>query len=137
MNARSFLLAAASLVIATTVSAQSTLVFLVRHGEKAAEPANNPPLTPAGQARARALGDALAGAGITTIISTPFERTLATVRPLATRLGVTVDTIQIGAGIPAYARAVAAAVRKHEGQAIVVVGHSNTIMQVAAAHGAP
>lgn len=132
-----FVFFCATLLAATTASAQSTLVFLVRHGEKAAQPANNLPLSPEGEARARALADVLANAGVTVVLSTPYERTLGTVRPLATKLGITVDTVGIGGGIPAYAQAVAAAVKQHPGKAIVVVGHSNTIMHVAAALGAP
>jgi broad specificity phosphatase PhoE len=131
------LLAFAVVALASTASAQSTLVFLVRHGEKGAQPANNPPLTAEGEARAMALTEVLGSANVSAIFSTPFERTLATVRPLATKLGLKVDTIAIGSGVPAYAQAVAAAVRKHEGKAVVVVGHSNTIMQVAAALGGP
>ena len=39
-----------------------TTVFLVRHAEKAAEPAQDPPLTEAGKARAEALARLLSGA---------------------------------------------------------------------------
>ena len=135
---RRLLFVLATLVATSTVAAaQSTLVIIVRHAEKGAEPANNPPLTADGSARANALSEALAHAGIGAIISTPFERTLATARPLGTKLGIKVDTVPIGAGVPAHAQAVAAAVHKHHGKAVLVVGHSNTIMPIAAALGAP
>ncbi len=134
---RRLLLLCAALCVATAASAQSTLVFLVRHAEKAAVPANDPPLTPEGEIRAKALGEVLANAGIGAIISTPFARTLSTARPVASKFGITIDTVAIGSAVPAHAQAVAAAVRKHQGQAILVVGHSNTIMQIAAALGAP
>jgi broad specificity phosphatase PhoE len=127
----------AALVATSTAAAQSTLVILVRHAEKEAQPANNPPLTADGTVRATALSEALANAGIGAIISTPFERTLATARPLGTKLGIRVDTVPIGAGVPAHAQAVAAAVHRHHGKAVLVVGHSNTIMAIAAALGAP
>jgi broad specificity phosphatase PhoE len=137
VSLRQFIFLCATVVATSAASAQSTLVFLVRHGEKAAEPAANPPLTAEGEARARALVDVLAHAGISVVISTPYERTLATVRPIAAKLGIIVDTIPIAGGVPAHAQAVAAAVKKHAGKAVLVVGHSNTILQIAAALGAP
>jgi broad specificity phosphatase PhoE len=117
--------------------AQSTIVVLVRHGEKATQPANDPPLTAEGEARARALVDVLANAGISAIISTPYARTRGTVQPLATKLGLTIETVPIGQGVAAHAQAVAAAVKKHAGKSVLVAGHSNTIMVIAAALGAP
>ncbi len=138
-----------SALAASAAGAQSpTLVFLVRHAEKAAQPANDPPLTPEGEVRARALADALANAGIGAVISTPYARTLATARPLAERLGITVETVAIPAGtasaplassdaIARHVQAVVDAVRRHAGQAVLVVGHSNTIPAIAAALGAP
>ena len=124
------------------------LVFLVRHAEKAAQPANDPPLTSEGEIRARALAEVLATAGITAIISTPYARTLATVKPLAERLGVAVEIVAISAGsasnplsppevLARHAQAVADVVRKHADEAVLVVGHSNTIAGIAAALGAP
>jgi broad specificity phosphatase PhoE len=137
LQSRKLILFLAALIASSTATAQTTLVVLVRHGEKAAQPASDPPLTAEGEARAKALSDALANAGISAIISTPFERTLGTVRPLGTKLGIKVDTVPIGAGVPTHAQAVVAAVHKHHGKAVLVVGHSNTIMQIAAALGAP
>jgi broad specificity phosphatase PhoE len=134
---KALLLVVATFLATSSAVAQSTLVILVRHAEKEAQPASNPPLTAEGEVRAKALSEVLANAGIGAIISTPFERTLATVRPLGTKLGIRVDTVPIGAGVPAHAQAVAAAVRKHQGKAVLVVGHSNTITQIAAALGAP
>jgi hypothetical protein len=43
----------------------ASLILLVRHAEKAAEPASDPPLTVAGVARAQALAMALRDAGVT------------------------------------------------------------------------
>jgi hypothetical protein len=54
------------------------LVLLVRHAEKAAEPADDPPLTAAGAERAQALATALQDAGVTAIITTPLRRTRET-----------------------------------------------------------
>src|SRR3954470_20121554 len=72
-------------VIAQTPTALRA-VIIVRHGEKAPAPKENPPLSPAGQARAQALLEALREAGITMIITTDQERTRATAAPLAATL---------------------------------------------------
>jgi len=49
------------------------------------------PLSKAGRAQARAVGKALAGAGITRVVSSPFVRCRETVEPLAVRIGVDVE----------------------------------------------
>ena len=132
----------AALLLAAAFAAQAaaqtpTLVFLVRHAEKAAAPADDPPLTAVGEARARALAGALAHAGIGAIISTPYARTRGTAAPIAAQLGLTVETVPVAGGVAAHATAVAETVRRHAGKAVLVVGHSNTIPAIAAALGAP
>src|SRR3990172_10984027 len=65
---------------------QSTLpttVVVVRHAEKAAVPGDDPPLSEAGHARARALRAALADASVTAVVVSPRIRTHETARPLA------------------------------------------------------
>lgn len=116
-------------------AAATTTVILVRHAEKAAQPAADPPLTAEGTARARALVDVARAAGVTTIITTPFARTRATAGPLAAALGISPDEVNPHA--PDHAARVAALIRtKHAGEVVLVVGHSNTIPKIVEALGA-
>jgi broad specificity phosphatase PhoE len=111
-------------------------VLLVRHAEKAAQPAQDPPLTDAGAARARALVAVARDAGVTAIITTQFLRTKSTAEPTATALNVTPEVVNAG-GMPQHAKAVAEQVMKHAGGTVLVVGHSNTIPAIVGALGAP
>lgn len=113
----------------------TTTVILVRHAEKAAEPAADPPLTSAGEARARALIDVARDAGVTAVVTTQFERTKATARPLAAALSITPEVVDARA--KDHAQEVARSVlAKHAGEVVLVVGHSNTIPAIVAALGA-
>lgn len=114
------------------------LVILVRHAEKAAEPPQDPPLTAAGEERARALAIALKDAGVTAIVTSDARRTRATADPLARALHLTPAMIPIGSGRPAdHVAAVAAEVRGHAGGVVLVIGHSDTIPSIIAALGGP
>lgn len=114
-----------------------TTVYLVRHGEKSTVVASDPDpaLTAAGRARANALAIRLANAGITNVISTQWTRTRETARPLSSGLGLTTEIVPTGG--PAFADSTAAAVLRHRGGTILVVGHSNTIASVISALGGP
>jgi broad specificity phosphatase PhoE len=115
-------------------AAKTTTVILVRHAEKAAEPADDPPLTPDGEARARDLWNAIKDAGVSAVITTQFARTRATAQPTVTATHVTPDVVRTtGANHP---KDVADAVRKHAGQTVLVVGHSNTVPAIVEALGA-
>lgn len=123
---------------ASHATGASTLVVLVRHAEKGTEPANDPPLTAAGEARARTLADLLADAHVDAVLSTPYKRTQATGAPTAAKRGLTVETIPIAGGTPAHAQAVVASIReRHAGQTVLVVEHSNTIAAIVKALGGP
>ena len=116
----------------------STVVILVRHAERAPEPRNDPGLSPAGDARARALAAALADARLDGIVTTQYLRTRATAEPVATAQGITPDVVQTAGGTPAHVQAVAEHVRqRYAGKTVLVVGHSNTIPAIATALGAP
>ena len=108
-------------------SQATTTVIFVRHAEKAAEPADNPGLSPAGQRRVaeltRQLKDADVIQGIDAVYSTPFRRTEETARPIAEALGLPVNTYD-----PADTEAIMEKiVKEHKGKIILVVGHSNTL----------
>jgi broad specificity phosphatase PhoE len=128
------LLLSATAAIATAQS-RSTTVILVRHAEKAAQPADDPPLTPAGEARALDLWNAIKDAGVTAVITTQFARTRATAQPTATNAHITPEVVATTGR--SHAQDVANAARKHAGQTVLVVGHSNTIPAIVEALGAP
>jgi broad specificity phosphatase PhoE len=65
-----------------------TVVYVVRHAEKAGEPRRNPGLTRSGAERAAALAAVLAGTELTGIITSQFARTKATAAPVAKATGV-------------------------------------------------
>ena len=100
--------------------AEPSIVYLVRHGEKAAV-GQDPELTPQGQARARNIATILGRAGITAIFSTPYARTRQTARPLATALGLEVQSYD-----PRAPKALVEKVKALTGP-VLVVGHSNTL----------
>jgi broad specificity phosphatase PhoE len=113
---------------AATPAPGPTIVYVVRHAEKAADP-NDPPLSPAGVVRADALARVLEGAEIAAIYSSQTQRTESTVRPLSQKIGIPISLGTASMDDPAaYARQLAAEVlAKHRGQNVVIVNHSNTV----------
>ena len=119
-------------------SGTASLVLLVRHAEKAAEPASDPPLTAAGVARAQALATALRDAGVTAVITTQLRRTRETAQPLAVARGLTPEIVPISrATIPGHVEAAVTAIRRHPGGVVLVVGHNNSVPAIIAALGGP
>lgn len=119
------------LAIIFQLSAQSTHttnIILLRHAEKDTTVSGlammkaDPPLSKAGQKRAETLLTALKDFQPDKIYSTHFNRTQATVAPLAKKFGL---------GITFYDTknqlALAEQLKKELGKTIVVVGHSNSI----------
>ena len=114
-----------------------TIVYLVRHAEKSTENPSNPDLSPKGYVRADSLASQLREAGIDVIITTHLKRSIETAQPLARKRGITPEVITITGSTAEHVDSVAAAVRRHTGSRILVVGHSNTIGRIAEALGAP
>src|ERR1039457_5201569 len=107
-------------------------VILVRHAEKAAAPAEDPPLTVEGRQRAEALAAMLSASGVTSIYVTDYLRTQQTAEPLASLLHLT----------PQHTDAqktpdLVAAIRAQKDGVVLVVGHSNTVPEIIAALGVP
>lgn len=111
-------------------------VLLVRHAERHYDGAD-PALTPAGEARAQALVAALRDAGVTAIITTQWRRTRDTAGPLSKILRITPEVVPVYEGKgPENIQAVAAALRRHNDEIVLVVGHI-TVTGVIAALGGP
>ena len=127
-------LAVAAAPASAQTAATTTTVILVRHAEKASSPADDPPLNRAGEERARDLAQAVRDAGISAIITTQFARTRATSQPIATALGITPTVV--AATNTKHVQDVVAEIRKHAGQTVLVVGHSNTVPAIVEALGA-
>ena len=118
-----------------------TTVYLVRHAEKAAAPAADPPLTEAGTKRAEELVRTLSKAGIKTISTSQFLRTKHTAEPLAKQLGVPntvipvkMDTMNTRALSPDYLKQISDLIASSAGN-VLIVGHSNTVPELIKALG--
>lgn len=117
-------------------SSLETTVVIVRHAEKAPEPADDPVLSDAGQQRANDLAALLADAGIDAIIVSELQRTSLTAQPLARRLGIVPVVVPVRTGADGQATAIAEAIRStYAGKTVLVVGHSNTVPLIARALG--
>jgi broad specificity phosphatase PhoE len=118
--------------------APATVVLLVRHAERAAQPADDPPLTEVGRHRAEALAGIVKDARPAAIITTQLRRTVETAQPSAAATGVTPEVVPVSsAARQQNAVDVAAAVRRHPGKTVLVVGHSNTVSLIISALGGP
>jgi broad specificity phosphatase PhoE len=135
---RPLLLIAPLLAAAPLAAQDSTVVVVVRHAEKAVVEAgnNDPPLSEAGTARAMALREALEGMRFDAVIATDRQRTQATARAVMEAQGLTPEIVSLRYG-PAHVDSVAAAVRRHAGHTVLVVGHSNTVPAIVHALGGP
>ena len=108
-------------LFAASAAAQST-IFIVRHAEKATGGGNDPDLSRAGRARAKSLAGILKEVGITAIYATEFKRTQETAAPLAKIIGI--DVVRIPGKSTAN---LVTKLHNLQGNAALVVGHSNTI----------
>ena len=128
-------------VAAATSAAPATLVVVVRHGEKAPDPGNDPVLSAAGMARAVALDSAVRGMPITDVVVSQLQRTRLSASSFIARSGAVVHVVPISAaGVPAHIQAVADTVRsitRVAGHGVLVVGHSNTVTAIVEALGGP
>ena len=117
-------------------SQATTTIIFVRHAEKAAAPAGDPGLSPAGQQRvaelARQLVDADVIRGVDAIYSTPFRRTKETAQAVADALDLPVNIYDAGDTEPILE----SILKNHKGEIILVVAHSDTLPVLIANLGA-
>ncbi len=134
-----FLLALLLLIHPLSAEAQSPArtVYVVRHAEKA-DDSRDPQLSERVHRRAEALAEALRDAGVSAVFVTQFVRTNATAAPTARAAGVEPVVLAASRSVAEHAAEIAAAVRaRPAGEAVLVVGHSNTVPAIVAALGGP
>lgn len=106
-------------------SCYTSYYYVVRHAEKASTPADNPPLTAAGQQRAIALCDSLRNKNVKRIFVSQYLRTQQTAQPSASLLQVTPTQYNASQPVDSLAK-----LKGIGGQNVLVVGHSNTVPQL-------
>ena len=107
-----------------------TTFVIVRHAEKATDDPRDPSLSEAGRARAQALVRVLADEPLTATYATQYRRTQQTAAPTASAHGINVSTYE--AALPAAQLAMQLRATHATGGAVLVVGHSNTVPDIAA-----
>lgn len=116
---------------ATASATAPVLVLMVRHAEKVEDGTPDPPLTERGRERATCLAALLQGFAPTHLLTTTYQRTRATLEPLAAATGLRPTELdakddaawqRVLRELPAGSRA-------------VVVGHSNTLPGLVAGLG--
>lgn len=115
-------------------TAGSTTVIVIRHGEKdLSVSVTDPPLSPAGEARAallaRMFGDANGIGRVDAIYVSPALRNRLTAAPLAARLGISANVAPADDPEGLARRAL----REHSGGRVLIVGHSDTVPRIVAA----
>lgn len=100
-----------------------SVIFIVRHCEKALESTDNPNLSEEGKKHAAHLAEILKNVGIEAVYSTNYKRTMQTGEPLATAMKLTPTAYE-----PREA-AFGEMLRK-SGKKVLVVGHSNTVPEL-------
>lgn len=112
----------------------STVVYVVRHAEKAVDVADprDPGLSALGLARREALGRVLVDVPLRAVYATEYRRSRETVEPLAGERGLAV-TVAPARDTAGLAKAI---LESHRGEAVLVAGHSNTVPAILRALGA-
>ncbi|WP_229311834.1 phosphoglycerate mutase family protein [Larkinella rosea] len=118
------------LLLAGLTACSTSTVYIVRHGEKVSE-ADTTSLSAVGFERAQALADRLEDERISRILTTPTRRTQQTAGPLSQHLNLPIESYP-----PKPVDAVVELVQQTKGKNILVVGHSNTILEIAQGLGA-
>jgi broad specificity phosphatase PhoE len=115
-----------SLLLLSACTAQNSpkTIYIVRHAEKQLE-GKDPELAYVGGVRAKKLAQILEKENIKRVLSTDYTRTRNTAQPTAAAAGITVGYYD-----PKNQEALVADLRSSEGN-VLVVGHSNTVSQLA------
>lgn len=112
------------------MAATTTTFIIVRHAEKGVDDPKDPSLSEIGQARAQRASERLADARVAAIYATRYRRTQMTAAKTAQAHGLQVTTYDAAQSAGDFATQLR---RKHVTGVVLVVGHSNTVADIAGA----
>jgi broad specificity phosphatase PhoE len=112
----------------------TTKLYIVRHAEKMTDnpEERDPLLTSKGTERAEALGQLMRQKNIQAIYATDYKRTNATAQPTANNHGLMIQSYDA----KNLKTAIATILKNNNGKTVLIVGHSNTILESIEAAGA-
>lgn len=111
-------------MIACSNQNEKKVIYMVRHAEKDVVPKNDPPLTTDGVIRSVDLTSWFKNIEIDTVFSTDFVRTKETAKPLAEAKGLEISKYE-AKDFKGFAKQL----KEMEVDSILIVGHSNTILE--------
>ncbi|GAA4444116.1 phosphoglycerate mutase family protein [Pontibacter saemangeumensis] len=119
---------------ASNTGTTPTVIYVVRHAEKDTSDARNedPALTPAGEARAEALRALLEGQEVDALFTTKYIRNKNTLKPLAEAKQLEMQEYEAHD----FSNLKEQILQHHQGETVVVVGHSNTVLPIIEEFGA-
>lgn len=117
-----------------TAISEKTTIYVVRHAEKDLADSKNadPDLSEDGYSRAEALSEKLKAQNIAVIFSTNYKRTKQTALPLARNKGLDIVSYE-GRNYTDLKEAVN---KNYKNKKVLIVGHSNTVLEIVKAFGA-
>lgn len=118
--------------VASPITAADTMIIVVRHAEKSADDPKDANLSEQGNARANRLAAALKDANLKAVYATQYKRTQQTALPAASQNGLSVE---VRAATKENAKTYTADLvkeiqKKHRGETVLIVGHSNTVPEI-------
>lgn len=121
-----FLVLFTSLLLISCAEKEKTkVIYIVRHAEKAFVKDPDPELAPEGLERAQKLASILEKENIQHVFSTDYKRTQLTGLPTAAAAGITIQSYD-----PRNQSILVEKLKELDGN-ILVIGHSNTVSQLA------
>ena len=104
-----------------------TTMYLIRHAEKADDGTRNPPLDSSGVIRSERIVEMFLNKKIESLYSTDYKRTITTISPLATELGIEIEIYDAG-DLESFANSLLSSERRGNS---IVSGHSNSTPRLA------
>ena len=121
-----------SILFSANTFAADTMIIVVRHAEKSTDDPKDPSLSEQGIARASKLAAVLKDVDLKEVYATQYKRTQQTGLPSATQAGLQLNVRPTSKeNTKTYTLDLLKEIlKKHRGEAVLIVGHSNTVPEI-------